>query len=63
MLINLWPGNSKTQLNTLNLKVGEENGKSMAIGNGRYQNVCQSSSNAFWKNLVVKSVCSARESG
>ena len=33
------------------MKVDENNGKSMVIGNGRYQKFRQLSSNGFWKNI------------
>ena len=39
LLINLCTGYWKTQLNSMNQKVDEDNGKSLGIGNGRYQKV------------------------
>ena len=51
MLINIWPGDWKTQLNRTNKKVNEYNGKALNKGNVRYQKVCPFSSNGFWKNI------------
>ena len=51
MLIKLWSGKWKTQLNSINHKVDKDNGKSLNKGNVRYQNVCQFYSNEFWKNI------------
>ena len=51
MLIKPRPGYWKTQLKRINLKVDEDNGKAMGIGNGRYQKVRRFSSNKFWKNI------------
>ena len=51
MLINLWPGDCKTQLKSTNQKVDSENGKALNKGNIRYRKVCWLSSNEFWKNI------------
>ena len=51
MLIKLWTGYWKNQLKMTNQKVDEENGKYLNKGNVRYQNICQFSSNGFWKNI------------
>ena len=51
MLIKLWPGNFNNKLKRINLKVYEDNGKSLVMVNGRYQNVRRFSSNEFWRNI------------
>ena len=51
MLINLFTGYWETQLKMMNLRVDEENGKSLLMLNGGYRNVCRFSSNKFWKNI------------
>ena len=51
MLIKIWPGSWKTQLNKMNYKLDEENGKVLGKGNGRYQKICRFSRNEFWKNI------------
>ena len=51
ILINLWPGNCKTQLERMNQKVDENNGKALNKGNLQYRNVLRFSSNEFWKNI------------
>ena len=51
MLIKLWLGDWKTQLKIMNLKVDEENGNEMGIGNGQNQKVRLFPSNEFWKNI------------
>ena len=51
ILINIWPGNWKTQLNRTNHKMDEENVKSLVKSNLRYQKVRRFSSNEFWKNI------------
>ena len=51
MLIKLWPGDWKNQLNSMNQKADEDNGKAMGKGNGRYQKVCWFSSHGIWKNI------------
>ena len=35
----------------MNIKVNEDNCKSVRMVNARYQNVCHFSSNEFWKNI------------
>ena len=45
ILIKIWPDNCKTQLNSTNQKVDEENVKSLVKGNLRYQKVRRFSSN------------------
>ena len=52
MPIKLWPEYLNTKLNMINMKVDEDNGKAIVIGNGRYQKVCRFSSNGFWNNIV-----------
>ena len=39
------------QLNRMNQKVDEENGKALNKGNVRYRKVRRFSSNEFWKNI------------
>ena len=51
ILIKLWTGNRKSQLNSTNQNVDEENGKALGKGNGRYRKVCQFYSNELWKNI------------
>ena len=51
MLIKIWTGDWKDNLKTMNLKVNEENGKVMVIGNGWYRKSFRFSSNAFCKNI------------
>ena len=51
MLIKIWPGSWKTQLNKMNYKLDEENGKVLGKGNGRYQKICRFSRNEFWNNI------------
>ena len=45
MLIQIWPGDGKTQLKRMNQRVDEYNGEAIGIGNGRYQKACRFSSN------------------
>ena len=51
MSINLWPGNWETQLNRINHKVDEDNGKALGKGYGRYRKVRWFSRNEVWKNI------------
>ena len=51
MLIKLWPGDWISQLKRMNLKVDEENGKSLNKGNVQYRKFCCLLSNEFWKNI------------
>ena len=51
MLIRIWPGYWISNLNGMNQKADEENGKALNRGNVRYQKVCCFSSNEFWKNI------------
>ena len=51
MLIKIWPMYWKTQSNRMNQKLDKDNGKSLGIGNGRYQKVCRFSRNEFWNNI------------
>ena len=51
MLIKLCPRYWKTQLNIMNQKVYEENGKSIVIVNVRYRKVRRFSRNGFWKHI------------
>ena len=51
MLIRLQPGDVKTHLKRMNLKVDEYNGKETEKGNGGYRKFGQFSSNKFWKNI------------
>ena len=47
MLVKIWPGNWKTKLKMINLKVDEINGKALVKGDVRYQKICRFSSNEF----------------
>ena len=49
--MKIWPGDWNNQLEMINMKVYEENGKSPGMLNGRYRKVWHFSSNAFWKNI------------
>ena len=51
MLINIWPDDWKTQLEMMNLKVDEYNGKALEMVNGRYIKILRFSSNEFWNNI------------
>ena len=51
MLMKLWPGDCENQFKRMNMKVDEDNGKSLGMVNGRYQKSCRLSSNEFWKNI------------
>ena len=51
MLIKIWPGNWIDQLNRMNQKVNEENGKQLNKCNVRYRKVCRFPSCEFWKNI------------
>ena len=51
ILMKLWTGYWKNQSKKMNLRVDQENGKEMFIGNGWYQKICRFSSNAFWKKI------------
>ena len=45
MLINMWTGDWKNQLNRTNQKVDADNGKALVIGNGWCRKICRFSSN------------------
>ena len=47
----MWSRDCNNQLNSMYLKVDEENCKASGIGNIQYQKVGRFSSNAFWKNI------------
>ena len=49
--MNLWPGNLNNQLKGINMNVGEYNGKSLGMVDGRYRKVCWLSRNSFWKYI------------
>ena len=51
MLINIWPRYWISQLNIMNRKVDEDNGKALNKGNVRYQKVRRFYRNEFWKNI------------
>ena len=51
MLINIFPGYWKNQLEMMNMNMGEENGKSEVMVNRRARKVWRLSSNEFWKNI------------
>ena len=51
MLINLWPGNWKTQLKRMNQKLDEDNGKELNKGNVWCRKIRRFSRNEFWKNI------------
>ena len=51
ILIKLWTGDWMTQLNIMNQKVDEDNGKSLGKVNVRYRKVRRFSGNTFWKNI------------
>ena len=51
MLIKIWPGDCTSQLNRINRKVDEDNGKALNKCNVRYRKVRHFSSNEFWKNI------------
>ena len=51
MLINILPGNWKTQLKSINHKVDEGSEKALGKGDVRYRNFCRFSRNGFWKNI------------
>ena len=51
MLIKIWTGNWKNQLNSMNQRADEENGKALGKGNARYRKFCRFFSNEFWKNI------------
>ena len=51
MSMNIWPGYRYNQLESMNIKVGEENGKSLGMVKGGPQKVRKFSSNEFWKNI------------
>ena len=50
-LINLWPGDWKNKLERMNIKVDEDNGKSVGMVNVRARKFWRFSSNEFWKNI------------
>ena len=51
MLIKLWPGDWYNQLETMKMKIDEDNGKYVRIVKGRHRKIRQFSSNEFWKNI------------
>ena len=51
ILIQIWPGNWKTQLKRMTQKFDEDNGKSLGKGNLRYRKACCFSRNEFWKYI------------
>ena len=51
MLIKLWLGGWNNQSKRMNMKLDEENCKSLGVMNGRYRKVWQFSRNEFWKNI------------
>ena len=51
MLIKLWLGGGNNQSKRMNMKLDEENCKSLGVMNGRYRKVWQFSRNEFWKNI------------
>ena len=51
MLIKLWPGDCKTQMERIDLNLNEDNGKATGTGNRQYQKVHRFLSNKFWKNI------------
>ena len=53
ILIKLWPGDWISQLNRMNRKVDEENGKALNKGNVRYQTFVGYSAMNFGRTLVV----------
>ena len=51
MLMKIWPGYRKNQLERMNTYVDEDNGKAMGMVNERYQKVW--ASNEFGRTLIV----------
>ena len=51
MIIKLWTGNWKTQLNRMNQKLDEENRKALNKRNLWYREFHRFFSNKFWKNI------------
>ena len=51
MLTKIFPGDWKNQLESMNTKVDEDNGKPAGMLNGRAWKVCQFSSNEFGNNI------------
>ena len=51
MLIKLWHGGWDNQLERMNMRVVEENGRYVVMGKGRLYKVCQFLCNGFWKNI------------
>ena len=51
MTMKIWRVCWKNQLERMNIKVDEGNGKAVGMVNGRYRQVWRFSSNEFWKNI------------
>ena len=51
MLIKLWSRDWKNQLNRMNQKVDEDNGKALGKWNVRYRKFRWFSGNEFWENI------------
>ena len=51
MLTEIWPGDWKNNLESMNMKVDEDNGKYVVMVNGKAWKVRRFSSNEFWKNI------------
>ena len=51
MFMNLRPGHLKNQLESINIKVDKDNGKSVGMVKGRARKFWRFSRNEFWKNI------------
>ena len=51
MSMKLFPGGCKNQLERMNMKLDEDNGKAAGMVNGRARTFWRFSSNTFWKNI------------
>ena len=51
MLMKLWPVNWEDQIDQMNKKVDEKNGRGRTQDNGRFRKLQRFSRNEFWKNI------------
>ena len=51
MLMKLWPGDWEEQLQRMNKKVYEDNGRRETQENGQFRKLRRFSRNEFWKNI------------
>ena len=51
MLMNICPGDWYNQLERINMRLHEENGRAVEMVKGRDQKVWKCSGNKFWKNI------------